>query len=155
MSHDLIHRIYASTATQPFDEAQLAQLLHLARRRNAQLGLTGMLLYAEGSFFQVLEGSPEAVDGLYERIERDPRHGDVVCIVREPITHRSFDAWTMGFVNASARDLSGLVGTGALLGGVGAGRARIDAGRARRLLDAFCRGAWRKRLEGAQQAASA
>lgn len=155
MSHDLIHRIYASTATQSFDEAQLAQLMHQARRRNAQLGLTGMLLHAEGSFFQVLEGLPEAVDGLYERIERDPRHTDVVCIVREPITQRAFDAWTMGFVNASARDLGGLVGTGAPLGGGGVARARIDAGRARRLLDAFCRGAWRKRLEGAQQAAGA
>lgn len=152
MSQDLIHRIYASTAAQAFDEAQLAQLLHQARQRNAQLGLTGMLLHAKGSFFQVLEGSPEAVDGLYARIEGDPRHRDVVCIVREPITHRAFDAWSMGFVNASARDLGRLMGTGGLAGG--GDRPRVDAGRARRLLDAFCRGAWRKRLEGAQPVAS-
>jgi len=64
---------------------ELAELLQGARDTNAELGLTGMLLYAEGSFFQVLEGQADVVDALYDKIERDKRHDQVTLVIREPI----------------------------------------------------------------------
>jgi len=72
-----MHCIYASAATRHFETAELTALLQAARKHNDGAGLTGMLLYTEGSFFQVLEGVPDAVEALYARIELDKRHEQV------------------------------------------------------------------------------
>ncbi|HPB31711.1 MAG TPA: BLUF domain-containing protein, partial [Candidatus Sumerlaeota bacterium] len=55
---NLIHLIYCSAAARPFSHKALTDLLGIARIHNARYGLTGMLLYSDGSFFQVLEGDP-------------------------------------------------------------------------------------------------
>lgn len=52
----LIHLIYVSTAREEFDETELARILDTAVRRNGERNVTGMLLYAGGTFMQVLEG---------------------------------------------------------------------------------------------------
>lgn len=154
MPSELIHCIYASAARPGLTAAELAGLLEAAQENNARLGLTGMLLYAEGSFFQVLEGRPAVVDALYARIERDERHGQVTLIIREPIARRHFEAWSMGFCEVSREALAGIAGANALSGSdrptVGA-----DAGRARKLLAAFRDGRWRKKLPDAGTAAAA
>jgi hypothetical protein len=81
--------IYASLATAVFEEAELPQLLKAARDANALHGLTGMLLYIKGTFFQVLEGEAAAVDAVYNKILHDPRHSQVTEIDRLLGTGRS------------------------------------------------------------------
>jgi hypothetical protein len=78
----LIHLIYASVATQAFGKAQLTELLQQARGTNERLGLTGMLLHSDGSFFQVLEGEPVVVDQIYQKIRLDKRHGQFKMIIK-------------------------------------------------------------------------
>jgi hypothetical protein len=58
----LIHCIYASSGAPEFHEADIPALLQTTRENNARLDVTGMLLYVQGSFFQVLEGPAEKVD---------------------------------------------------------------------------------------------
>lgn len=135
----LIHLVYASAARREHSDEELARLLEAAGRRNAELGITGMLLHIEGSFFQVLEGEAEAVDGLFARIASDPRHGGVTVIVREPIVRRAFAGWTMAYAALGAEEA-------ARIAGPGEGLAGLDAGRARKLLHAFTLGRWRSRL---------
>lgn len=135
----LIHLVYASAARGEYSEEALARLLEAASCRNAQLGITGMLLHLEGSFFQVLEGEAEAVDGLFARIASDPRHGNVTVIVREPIARRAFADWTMAYAALGPGEAARIAGPGDGLGG-------IDVGRARKLLHAFAQGRWRSRL---------
>ncbi len=86
----LIHLIYSSAATRELSEEDLMHLLDRARRKNSKLDVTGMLLYAEGSFFQVLEGEALTVDELFRIIAQDERHTQVVTIIREPIPTRAF-----------------------------------------------------------------
>jgi hypothetical protein len=149
----LIHCIYASAATRTFDTPQLADLLQKARECNHKLGLTGMLLHTEGSFFQVLEGDPEVVDSLYMRIERDERHQQVTKILHEAIPMRSFAEWTMGFAKVSRKELAGIAGVNDFFG---TSRCLIDLdlGRAKKLLTAFREGRWRKSLSDASSAAA-
>ena len=103
----LEHLIYASVATRNFEASQLAELLQKARAANEGCGLTGMLLHvdSDGSFFQVIEGEPEAIDQLFERLLRDKRHSQLTTIIREPIAKRSFKEWTMGFSSVSSEKL--------------------------------------------------
>ena len=89
--------IYTSEATLPFTDEQLQALLRQARRSNEQAGLTGVLLYNDAHFVQVLEGGAEALDALYERLRRDVRHHDLVLLARGPLAARRFGAWAMSF----------------------------------------------------------
>ena len=154
MTSELIHCVYASAASRDIETKELAELLEAARDNNAKLGLTGMLLHAEGSFFQVLEGQADVVDALYAKIERDQRHGQVTLIIREPIPKRHFDAWTMGFYKVSREEFAGMSGVNDFFGKDRA-VVSVDAGRAKKLLAAFRDGRWRKKLSGARRTASA
>lgn len=149
---DLIQCIYASASSRDFETAELADLLQAARENNAKLGLTGMLLYAEGSFFQVLEGQPDVVETLYAKIERDRRHDQVTLVIKEPIPKRYFDAWTMGFYEVSREELAGLSGVNDFFG-KDRTEISVDAGRAKKLLAAFRDGRWRKKLTGVRRTA--
>lgn len=144
MPFRLIHCIYASAAARTFKLSELAELLQAARSTNERLGMTGMLLYAEGSFFQVLEGPAAAVDALFARIESDPRHEQVTLIIREPITRRTFADWTMGFDTATRKELDDLSGVNDFLGSARS-FTEIDASRAHKLLAGFRDGRWRKK----------
>jgi hypothetical protein len=88
----------------------LRAILRKARDKNAGLGVTGMLLYRDGFFLQILEGEQAQVDELFAVIAADDRHRNVLKIEEHPISERTFGQWTMGFNpmdDLSAEDLEG------------------------------------------------
>ena len=91
------HLIYSSTATHPFSDQELQDLLRYARDNNGQQGLTGILLYHDGHFMQLLEGEPAAVHALYQRITQDTRHTGVIKLADKAVESRSFADWSMAF----------------------------------------------------------
>ncbi|MDX2011570.1 MAG: BLUF domain-containing protein [Myxococcaceae bacterium] len=88
---------YASVASAPLPPPALQQLLDKARANNERDGITGLLLYGNGHFVQVLEGDDTNVSALYARILKDSRHRQVFELYREPVTTRDFRTWTMAF----------------------------------------------------------
>jgi len=91
----LWHLIYASAAQPGVRDDELDLILRSARRRNAKLDVTGMLMLVDGTFTQILEGSFENVHCLFDRIKVDGRHSHVQLLQSEPISHRSFPDWSM------------------------------------------------------------
>jgi hypothetical protein len=79
-------------------------ILRSAARNNKRLGITGALLACDDWFLQVLEGKRIDVDTLYERIARDPAHGDIRKIASRPIADRGFAAWSMCASTLSSTD---------------------------------------------------
>ena len=98
----ILRLIYVSAATRLMDDTALAALLDESRAHNVRDGITGMLLYNEGNFIQVLEGPPEAVRACYARIQLDERHTRVTTVLEDEGGARDFGAWSMGFVNGAA-----------------------------------------------------
>lgn len=147
-NNQLIHCAYASVLTPGHTEAELVPILTKARRTNADIGATGVLLFHNNSFFQVLEGPKAAIGQLYRRITADPRHNQVTKLIDEPVEERSFRAWTMGLVKPSPTDLADVPGLAPF---VEAGRPLVDLspGQARELLVALARGPLRMRCETA------
>jgi hypothetical protein len=94
--------VYTSSAAEPMDSAALAELLRQCRRNNERLGLTGLLLYHDGNFMQVLEGPADAVEAVQLAIVRDRRHCDVTTLLNRPVAERLFGNWSMAFQDASA-----------------------------------------------------
>lgn len=97
--------VYASVAFRSFSEEELAALLAHSRKRNRQIGVTGMLLYKSGCFLQAIEGEEKEVHRLYRSIENDPRHHHIVTLRDESIEERDFSDWTMGFKHPSDEDM--------------------------------------------------
>ncbi|MGB5324563.1 MAG: BLUF domain-containing protein [Pseudomonadales bacterium] len=95
----MFHVVYVSHASREFSAAELLQLLEISRRRNARLLLTGLLLYADRRFMQVLEGSETAVREVFDSILRDERHTDVHTLRLESKPQRHFPDWSMAFEN--------------------------------------------------------
>ena len=151
VSMNLIHCIYASSATSSFKEGDIPSLLERTRQKNAELGVTGMLLYIEGSLFQILEGDAAAVDALYATICNDPRHARVTQIIREPIARRSFDDWSMGFNSIGRDEAAEFIGANDFFASATC-LERISAGRAKKLLVAFAAGRWRADQTGVHRA---
>lgn len=147
---NLIHCIYASRAAGNLDEAGIQAILQRSRLNNLARDITGMLLFIEGSFFQVLEGDAARVDETYAAIARDARHDRVTQIIRESIARRSFGDWSMGFEMVAREDAQRLTGENDFFRGADC-LEKVTAGRARKLLGAFAAGRWRTDHTGAHR----
>ena len=70
----MVFLVYVSSAVKLFSDEELVQLLEASRENNSKIGVTGMLLYKEGNFMQLIEGPEESVRSLHAKISIDPRH---------------------------------------------------------------------------------
>jgi hypothetical protein len=140
-----IHLIYVSEATVVFEREDLHALLAKARLHNDALGITGVLLYVDGFFLQVLEGNEDAVLKVYERIKRDVRHKRVSKLIAEPIEERHFADWSMGYADVGRADLARIPGLNDFFTS-GTYLDKLDAGRAWALVTAFREGRWRRHI---------
>lgn len=87
--------VYFSSSVSLFREVDLIALLEQSRSYNAAMNITGILLINRGSIVQVLEGSQDVIEALYQRIEKDTRHTDVKKVVDCSVEKRSFSDWSM------------------------------------------------------------
>lgn len=97
--------IYASSAAQTFTRSELLALLAKARETNTRLGITGILLYKDGNFIQVLEGEEAVVRTLYAKITNDRRHSGIIKLLQGNEPERQFPDWSMGFRNLKDPDV--------------------------------------------------
>ncbi len=101
----MLRLLYFSQTKQDVSEDQIQSILTVARKRNAELGVTGVLLQGGGMFMQVLEGPEQAVLKLYVKILDDSRHRDSRIVYITPVKDRLFANWTMGFLNDNPLDV--------------------------------------------------
>ena len=108
----LIHLIYASEGVN-IAEDDLNAILKSSNENNVARDITGILMYGDGQFIQVLEGPRDQVKSLYAKIEKDPRHQNTECLLEEEIEDRVFGQWAMAY---SALSDDGIKNCGGNLG---------------------------------------
>ena len=91
--------IYSSRAIPDFTLDDLTYLTEQSRKNNTNLDVTGLLLFYNHYFFQVLEGDKASLDLIYLNIARDKRHTDVTLLGIKPIDVRAFAHWRLGIAN--------------------------------------------------------
>ncbi|MEM6507120.1 MAG: BLUF domain-containing protein [Planctomycetota bacterium] len=92
-----IHLAYTSRSKHATSAKDLDALARQSSNNNDALGITGILLYGEGRFLQLLEGEEEAVKDLYyNKIVNDPRHEDCHVLITAPCGFHLFREWSMG-----------------------------------------------------------
>ena len=93
---------YVSSATAPFTSDQLRDLLVICGTNNRRDGISGMLLYKDGNFMQVLEGEDTSVRKAHAKIACDPRHRGLITLIQGAQDGRHFPGWCMGFRDLGA-----------------------------------------------------
>lgn len=94
----LVRLIYASKVSAQFGPMDMHDILDRSRRNNTENGITGLLVMADGYFFQALEGDRAAVHQVYAKILRDSRHNQSEILSSTEIQKRLFFDWSMGYV---------------------------------------------------------
>ncbi|CAN5305151.1 hypothetical protein BH11PSE10_BH11PSE10_06320 [soil metagenome] len=97
----LFNVVYCSRAAADVDAATVDKIIATSHRNNPRCGITGMLVFGEGFFFQWMEGSRASVMGMMDRIRCDKRHGQIVMLSEiEASSERLFPQWDMELVEA-------------------------------------------------------
>ena len=135
LSAALYEVLYVSTIAPDQPLSVVAEIAGRARVVNAELGITGLLIFDGQRFCQQLEGPQKAVLKLIERIRNDPRHINVEVLHHGPLAGRRFQHFSLAFsavedVDALARmeRLDGEAAVSAVQPGVQHGGRRRCAG---------------------------
>lgn len=90
--------VYLSTLVGEETDEMLQDILLTARQCNLRDGITGLLLYHNRSFLQILEGGKKPVTNCFDRIKADPRHTNILELRSEEIEAPHFKGWHMAFL---------------------------------------------------------
>ena len=103
-----LQAIYTSQSTADVGDAELSAILAVSIKNNQRSDVTGLLIFNQGTFMQVLEGSSAAVDATLHRIKRDSRHTKFNLLVRNISKTREFSRWDMAIRHICAADTEAL-----------------------------------------------
>ena len=97
----LYHFVYCSRAADGVDEAEVGRIVASAQRHNLARGITGVLVFGSGVFFQWIEGPAAEMESLIASLHGDPRHYDIVSLSQsEEERERLYPNWDMEKVEA-------------------------------------------------------
>jgi len=86
---------YVSQARPDLSAERLQTLVNDATRFNRMAGVTGVLLHDGERFLQYIEGPPDGIDSVYERVLQAGSHVDIVELARGRLGQRQFPYWSM------------------------------------------------------------
>jgi hypothetical protein len=81
---------------------------NISSAKNSKHGITGMLVYSNEVFIQILEGMKMNVDITYKIIESDDRHQNIKVLFEQDINERCFPDWAMRFEYSETLNLNAL-----------------------------------------------
>ena len=96
----LISLTFVSTPTQPFSFLGLSRLLCHIYLNNQTNDISGILIFKDNQFTQILEGEESSVEKIWLTIQKDERHKDLQLLAKDLIQARSFMKWSMFFPNS-------------------------------------------------------
>lgn len=111
---NLVRMVYVSIAANPVDpsrggvQTDIGRILMQARRNNPKRQVGGVLYFRNNYFLQCLEGEQQAVNEVFQKIARDPRHYKVRTVSLKRVNERLFSNWSMKYVAREDR-VSGLL----------------------------------------------
>jgi len=114
--------VYSSTLNPAVGRAEIESILREARENNGRDGVTGAWLMKDRDCLSALEGPPEAVRRLGERIWDDHRHDNFQLLDMRAANHRLFEGSALAFMDmdhSSVADLEAQEGLAWLCGFAG------------------------------------
>lgn len=97
--------LYISTQTKKLKIKDVKEIVRKSQKKNKQHHVTGLLLYYEGSFCQIIEGPKKEIDVIFKRIMNDPNHRNIITLQDDMVENRAFKDWSMAFQNIQHEEL--------------------------------------------------
>ena len=94
---------YVSSVSHTLSNDQIQEVLDYSRNWNIEHNITGILLYSEGNFFQVLEGDKDLLQSLFSRISMDERHRNLITLFRKEVSETKFNTYKSDFISLDSR----------------------------------------------------
>ena len=88
--------VYVSNRKPSCTQEEIDKILDSCKKNNPSLNITGVLLYSETKFIQLVEGEANVIMSLYDKIKLDSRHSNPMMISYGPIKDKAFPSWHMG-----------------------------------------------------------
>jgi hypothetical protein len=89
--------IYISDPVETMSFLGLMRLLYHSFMNNQADEITGVLIFNDVRFGQVIEGPQDRIEALWTSIQQDSRHKNVQLIGTSVIPERNFSKWSMVF----------------------------------------------------------
>jgi class 3 adenylate cyclase len=90
---------YISKFSQSLTKKEIENIGNISQTNNSREGITGVLLCCSNIFFQILEGEEDRIDSLYQKILKDDRHYQILCLKSElNVSLRIFPEWSMNVI---------------------------------------------------------
>jgi len=93
--------VYVSNCKSNCTREEIDHILASCEKNNPSLNVTGILLYSDLKFIQLVEGEARTLMNLYVKIKMDERHSNPMMISYGPIKEKSSPSWHMGTKNIS------------------------------------------------------
>ena len=97
--------VYVSNRKPTCTNEEIDKILQSCKKNNPSLNITGVLLYSDTKFIQLVEGDSKVIMTLYDKIKTDARHSNVMMISYGPIKERAFPSWHMGSKQMPGKDV--------------------------------------------------
>ena len=98
----LLQLVYVSNRKSNCPQEEIDKILNSCEENNPRLNVTGVLLYTDQKFIQLVEGDARVITDLYDKIKDDSRHSNTMMISLGPIKEKSIPCWNM-----ASRSISG------------------------------------------------
>ncbi len=97
--------VYVSNRRPTCTSEEIEKILASCKKNNPPLNITGVLLYSDTKFIQLVEGDAKVITTLYDKIKLDSRHNSPLMLSYGPIKERSFPSWHMGSKKMAANNV--------------------------------------------------
>lgn len=136
----MLRRIrYVSQVAEGLSPDDVEALTFTSSANNERLGITGVLVTCGGVFLKVLEGPPEEVERVYDRIVTDVRHRHPLLLSDERVEERMFPDWFMRRIDLDDDEDERWEPLRVLLEGIVEQRSHVE-----RMTDVLERAVWRE-----------
>lgn len=107
---ELGYFIYQSQALCDANDPMFGEIVRTSHDNNFRDLITGFLHHENEAFVQYVEGPQRRLNALKSRLERDPRHKNIVYIDEGTIQKRNFPDWQMACSNDTRFSLAEIFG---------------------------------------------
>ncbi len=97
--------VYVSNRMPNCTDEEIKKILASCEKNNPPLNITGVLIYSDLKFIQLVEGESTTLTLLYDKIKLDKRHEKVFMLSYGPIKEKSFPSWHMGSRKISGSEI--------------------------------------------------
>ena len=94
---------YLSNSRKDLTNQELQSLFFSTKMNNIRLKISGILIHDNGNFFQIIEGKKKHVIDLYQKIENDSRHFNLIKIFDKPIQSSSFKSFRSSYITVRGK----------------------------------------------------